>query len=134
MLIIILLFVAFGNGNKIIYLGSFCTLIGAAFYISDPHHIPSFVVEHSIIVQTILSNCKLNTVCSSRISQIIEVYRLKSTGNLALITWALSLLGNVGRIATIMVEASNDHKFILSMMLVASLNATIVFQFYWYRN
>jgi hypothetical protein len=67
-------------------------------------------------------------------SQIVEVYRLKSTGSLALTTWALSLLGNAGRIATIMVEASNDHKFLLSMMSVAILNATIVFQFYLYRN
>jgi hypothetical protein len=67
-------------------------------------------------------------------SQIIEVFSLKSTGSLALVTWALSLLGNVGRIATIMVEASNDYKFLLSMVAVAVLNATIVFQFYWYRK
>jgi hypothetical protein len=67
-------------------------------------------------------------------SQIIEVFSLKSTGSLALATWALSLLGNIGRIATIMVEASNDHKFLLSIVAVAVLNATIVFQFYWYRN
>lgn len=67
-------------------------------------------------------------------SQIMEVIRLKSTGSLALTTYALSLLGNIGRIATIMVEASNDHKFLLSMAAVAVLNATIVFQFWWYRN
>jgi len=36
-------------------------------------------------------------------SQIIEVFKLKSTGSLALTTWALSLLGNIGRIATIAV-------------------------------
>lgn len=67
-------------------------------------------------------------------TQIVEVFKIKSTGSLALTTWALSLLGNVGRIATIAVEASNDHKFLISMVLVAILNATIVFQFYLYRN
>jgi hypothetical protein len=67
-------------------------------------------------------------------SQIIEVFKLKSTGSLALATWGLSLLGNVGRIATIAVEASGDYKFLLSMVAVAVLNATIVFQFYLYRN
>lgn len=67
-------------------------------------------------------------------TQIIEVFKLKSTGSLALTTWALSLLGNIGRIATIAVEASSDYKFLLSMVSVAILNATIVFQFYLYRN
>lgn len=55
MLVIILLFIAFGKGNKIVYSVFFVLMIAAAYYISDPHHLPSFVVEHSIIVQTILS-------------------------------------------------------------------------------
>lgn len=67
-------------------------------------------------------------------TQIIEVFKLRSTGSLALTTWALSLLGNIGRIITIVVEASNDWKFLLSMVSVAVLNATIVFQFYLFRN
>lgn len=79
-------------------------MIIAAYYVSDPHHLPYFVIEHSIIVQTVLSIFKLIiSVCTSRMSQIIEVYKIKSTGSLALITWALSLLGNIGRIATIAV-------------------------------
>jgi len=53
MLVVILLFLAFGKGNKIVYSVFFVLMIAAAYYISDPHHLPSFVVEHSIIVQTI---------------------------------------------------------------------------------
>lgn len=59
MLVIILLFIAFGKGNKIVYAVFFILMIGAAYYISDPHHLPSFVVEHSIIVQTILSKFRI---------------------------------------------------------------------------
>lgn len=56
MLIIIGLFVLYGKGTKAVYLGFFGLMIVAAYYISDPHHLPSFIVEHSIIVQTLLSN------------------------------------------------------------------------------
>lgn len=56
MLIIIGLFVLYGKGSKAVYLGFFGFMILAAYYISDPHHLPSFIVEHSIIVQTLLSN------------------------------------------------------------------------------
>jgi hypothetical protein len=134
MLIIILLFVFFGKENKVIYITAFFTMIAAAYYISDPHHLPIFIVEHSIIVQTILSKSLFILVCTSRMSQIIEVIKIKSTGSLALTTWALSFLGNIGRITTILVEAAHDYKFLLSMVSVAILNATIVFQFYFYRN
>ncbi len=44
MLIIILLFVTFGTGNKILYLGSFFVMILAAYFITDPQNIPIFVV------------------------------------------------------------------------------------------
>jgi hypothetical protein len=55
MLIIILLFVVFGTGSKIVYLGSFFAMIVAAYFITDPQNIPAFVVENSIIVQSLLS-------------------------------------------------------------------------------
>ncbi len=55
MLIIILLFVTFGTGNKLVYLGSFFVMILAAYFITDPQNIPNFVVENSIIVQSLLS-------------------------------------------------------------------------------
>lgn len=55
MLIIILLFVTFGTGSKIVYLGSFFVMILAAYFITDPQNIPTFVVENSIIVQSLLS-------------------------------------------------------------------------------
>lgn len=56
MLIIILLFIFFGKGDKFIYGLFFALMIAAAYYTSDPHHLPSFIVEHSITVQTVLSN------------------------------------------------------------------------------
>lgn len=56
MLIIILLFIIFAKGNKIIYGIFFALMIAIAYYTSDPHHLPSFIVEHSITVQTVLSN------------------------------------------------------------------------------
>ncbi len=55
MLIIILLFVFFGTGNKLAYLVSFFALIAAAFFITDPANIPAFVVDNSIILQSLLS-------------------------------------------------------------------------------
>lgn len=55
MLVIILLFVLFGTGNKFLYLISFVGMIAAAYFITDPENIPAFVVENSIIVQSLLS-------------------------------------------------------------------------------
>lgn len=68
MLIIVLLFISFGKGNKIVYSVFFIVLIIAGYYISDPHHLPSFVVEHSIIVQTLLS--KFNLILSLYIKNV----------------------------------------------------------------
>jgi hypothetical protein len=68
------------------------------------------------------------------LTQIIEVYRLKSTGSLALITFALTVIGNVARITTILFEAKIDYKFLISIVSVALLNFYIVLQFYLYRN
>ncbi len=55
MLIIILLFVVFGTGNKLTYLVFFVAMIAAAYFITDPANIPAFVVENSIILQSLLS-------------------------------------------------------------------------------
>jgi hypothetical protein len=56
MLLVIALFVVFGKGSKLLYIFFFGLMLVAAYYVSDPHHIPSFIVEHSIIAQTLLSN------------------------------------------------------------------------------
>lgn len=72
MLIIILMFCIYGKGSKIVYLTFFSIMIALSYYISDPHHLPSFIIENSIIVQTILRIFYfILLVSTSRFTQIL---------------------------------------------------------------
>jgi len=85
-----------------------------------------------MLLQIVLCNLFNNLVSTARLTQIIHIYKCKSTGSLALITCAIILLGNLGRLFTVLVEAKNDYMFVISTVLAAVLNATILAQFFIY--
>ena len=67
----------------------------------------------------------------SRLSQIKQNYKSKSTGTLSFIMCGLNLLGTLARVLTTMVEVGD--KVILASCLVAVLiNGTLVAQIMWY--
>ena len=56
MIIIIALFIIFGKKeSRIIYLFTLILMVILVWQASDPTHIPEFIIEHSILAQTILS-------------------------------------------------------------------------------
>ncbi len=69
----------------------------------------------------------------SRLPQIGLNWRQKHTGQLALITFALSGLGNVARVFTTIKQTPDDRISLLSMIVAAVLNFTLVAQIaiYW---
>ena len=73
-------------------------------------------------------------VASARLIQIIHIFKCKSTGSLALITCALILLGNLGRLFTVFVEIKEDYMFVISVVLASLLNGIILAQFFIYWN
>ena len=76
----------------------------------------------------------ITLVSSARIAQIYHIYKCKSTGSLALITCLLVVLGNLGRLFTVLVETADDYLFIISVVVAFALNFTIVVQFFIYWN
>ncbi len=95
---------------------------------------PAYLMEHSITVQTALSNSFSTLVIVSRMSQIITSTKLKSTGSLSFVTTMLTVLGNVSRVTTVYFEAGNDYKYLGSIAVNFALNAYILFQFWLYRK
>lgn len=69
-------------------------------------------------------------------SQIIEIFKNKSTGNLALVTFLLNFCGNIARVTTIIVDAGKDWKYLMQVSSAAFLNGFILVQFliFWNRS
>jgi mannose-P-dolichol utilization defect protein 1 len=69
----------------------------------------------------------------SRLPQIILNLRQKHTGQLALVTFALSGLGNLARVFTTLKQTPDDTISLISMIVSALLNFTLVLQIimYW---
>ena len=69
----------------------------------------------------------------SRVPQIFLNFRQGHTGQLALITLALSGLGNLARVFTTLKQTPDDTISVVSMVISAVLNFSLVFQilFYW---
>ena len=74
-----------------------------------------------------------NVVAASRLTQIYQIHKIKSTGSVSLITYGLSVLGNLARVATALVEVKDDVKLLLSFVLAFLLNFYIVLCFFIFR-
>lgn len=64
----------------------------------------------------------------SRLPQIILNLRQKHTGQLALVTFGLSGLGNLARVFTTLKQTPDDTISVISMIVSALLNFTLVLQ------
>ena len=81
----------------------------------------------------ILGACPIVLSIWSRLPQIVLNFKQGHTGQLALITFALSGLGNLARVFTTIKQTPDDTVSLVSMIVSAVLNFTLVFQImaYW---
>jgi len=81
----------------------------------------------------ILGACPIVLSIWSRLPQIVLNFKQGHTGQLALITFALSGLGNLARVFTTIKQTPDDTMSLVSMVVSAVLNFTLVFQIvaYW---
>ena len=87
-----------------------------------------------IIFQMVVCKKWSYLVSGARLFQIFNIHKLKSTGSVSLITYGLSVLGNLARVVTSLVEVKDDFKLILSHVLAFGLNAYIVLCFFIFRE
>ena len=81
----------------------------------------------------VLGACPIVLSVWSRLPQIVLNAKQRHTGQLALITFALSGLGNIARVFTTYKQTPDDHLTMASMLVAAVLNLTLVAQIgiYW---
>jgi len=71
---------------------------------------------------------------ASRLPQIYASYAAHSTGNLDVFMVAMSVVGNVVRIATTFLENDGDRRMLFTFVSVALLNCVMLGQIYYYRS
>jgi mannose-P-dolichol utilization defect protein 1 len=106
-------------------LGGFA-IYGAALYALLTGIVPPSVLQ-------ILQGCVTPIVIASRLPQIWESYRTKSTGQLSFITWGLNLGGSLARIFTTIQEV-DDPLVLVGYLVGATLNIIIIAQMLLYWN
>jgi hypothetical protein len=72
-------------------------------------------------------------VLVARLTQIFEIHRIKSTGSVAFITYALAVFGNAARVFTALVEVKGDYMLVISFMLAFLLNGYICLCFWIFK-
>jgi len=74
MLVVVGLFGAFGEGSKIVYAGVFAGVVGLAWLaLADVGNLPVFLVENSIILQTLLSSFVIyHSMCIKNDSNLVS--------------------------------------------------------------
>ncbi len=82
----------------------------------------------------ILGLCPIILSIWSRLPQIVLNLRQAHTGQLALVTFALSGLGNLARVFTTLKQTPDDTLSLVSMVISALLNFTLVAQIVLYWN
>ena len=70
---------------------------------------------------------------ASKLPQMYTNYKNSSTGNLALASFALSFLGSLTRLGTVLFE-TDDYLYKLQFIISTLLNATLLGQFFLYWN
>lgn len=84
-------------------------------------------------VWDLIGSSSIPLLTVSRISQIWNSFKTKSTGSLSMFTFILSFLGNVARVFTTVTE-SFDILILLMYLYAAFLNLVIIVQIYLYGN
>lgn len=81
----------------------------------------------------ILGACPIVLSIWSRLPQILLNFKQGHTGQLAIVTFGLSGLGNLARVFTTIKQTPDDTVSLISMITSAVLNFTLVFQIlaYW---
>ncbi|XP_049850996.1 uncharacterized protein LOC126324531 [Schistocerca gregaria] len=79
-------------------------------------------------VMSILEAGSIVIFASSKLAQVTNNYRLKSTGKLALTTFGLSFLGSVARVFTTVQELSDVGLLLAAAWINSILNGVITFQ------
>ena len=126
-----------------------CTIQCALFWSSSGNvSIPSRIAGSAVLVGasnliltrgfpveyiSILGACPIVLSVWSRLPQIVLNFSQGHTGQLALITFALSGLGNLARVFTTLKQTPDDTISLISMVVSALLNFTLVLQIivYW---
>merc|ERR1712093_22120 len=101
-------------------------LYGAAVYALLGGFVPFSALQ-------IMQGCVTPIVIASRLPQIWESYKNKSTGQLSFITWFLNFGGSLARIFTTLQEI-DDPLVLIGYIVGASLNAIIIGQIFLYWN
>ena len=95
----------------------------------------AYILQGGLPVEyySLLGFCPIVLSVWSRLPQIALNIRQGHTGQLALITFALSGLGNLARVFTTIKQTPEDTISLLSMLVSAALNFTLVAQIllYW---
>jgi mannose-P-dolichol utilization defect protein 1 len=100
---------------------------GIGVVLLTPGLTPALVLNNAMAIQS-------GMLVMSRVPQIMSNFRLKSTGNLAMLPFVMAFVGNVMRMLTILKE-SRDQAFLAASFVPILLNGTIVTQFIlYYRN
>jgi len=81
----------------------------------------------------VIGSSSIPLLTVSRISQIYNSFKTKSTGSLAMFTFVLSFLGNVARVFTTVTE-SFEIPILLMYLYAAFLNLVIMFQIFLYGS
>ena len=76
------------------------------------------------------------SVSRARLLQIIEIHKVRSTGSLSEITWILTVLGNLSRPATALVEVADDYLYKISVFnaIAIAMNGYILLSFLIFSN
>uniref|UniRef100_A0A7S0XRP0 Mannose-P-dolichol utilization defect 1 protein homolog n=1 Tax=Elphidium margaritaceum TaxID=933848 RepID=A0A7S0XRP0_9EUKA len=113
--------------NSQLTLGAlFVVAYSAFFVVSMTEYLPMIVLQ-----QIYASN--LFIILGSRLPQIYAIFKLKSTGNNAFITWFLNFGGSLARLFTTMQEVEDTMALVLICLSVVC-NGIIVLQFILYWN
>jgi len=103
-------------------------LYGGAVYLMVSGQVPISALQ-------ILQGCTTPITIASRLPQIWQNFRDKSTGQLSFITWFLNFAGSMARIFTTIQEV-NDTLVLVGFIVGATLSGIILAQilFYWNNN
>lgn len=104
-----------------------CLTITVLFVVTSILRIvPNIILDTLLVLGIPLSS-------SSKLLQINGLYRMKSSGDVSLITWLLTTYGCAARVFNTLVELS-DITMLAGFMIKLTLNITIVVQILYYGN
>ncbi len=99
---------------------------GSAFLVGISRLILTGSLPHDYVY--LLGACPIVLSIWSRLPQILLNFRQGHTGQLALLTFGLSGLGNLARVFTTLKQTPDDTVSLISMLVSAILNFTLVLQ------